>query len=224
MLPVYMRQRVTSAYELLELRLGIVVRLLGACMFVTLRLVWMSMLIFLAATAMSVMMGIDFKWPLRAFDREWLTITELELIVLATGLVAVIYTSLGGLKAVVITDTMQTALLFGGALLVISPSPTTFRDSAGSQNYLAAELGYATYLSQQPFHARDLRGLLHDDDRLVCLHIGWRPGFRTALHVGEGRKCCPTSTGHAAMCGCHCQSDVGDGRLRPAQLLPGAQR
>ena len=42
------------------------------------------------------------------------------LIVLFTGFVAVIYTSLGGLQAVVITDFVQTTLLLGGALLVLA--------------------------------------------------------------------------------------------------------
>ena len=100
LLPVYMKQRVTSAYELLEARLGIGVRLLGATMFVLLRLIWMSLLVFLAARAMTVMMGIDPKW--------------IPMVVACTGLVAVIYTSLGGLQAVVITDLIQTILLFAG--------------------------------------------------------------------------------------------------------------
>ena len=105
LLPVYMENRVTSAYELLEKRLGLSIRLLGACMFLALRLVWMTLLMYLAAKAMTVMMGIDSRWI------PW--------VVLATGMVSVIYTSLGGLRAVVITDFMQTVLLLGGAILVI---------------------------------------------------------------------------------------------------------
>jgi len=104
--PLYMRQRVTSAYELLEAKLGVGIRLLGASMFILLRLVWMSLLIYLASMAMTVMMGVDEKW--------------IPLIVLITGFVAVAYTSLGGLQAVVITDLVQTILLFGGALTVIA--------------------------------------------------------------------------------------------------------
>ena len=104
-LPVYMNQRVTSAYELLEAKLGGSVRLLGASMFIALRLVWMALLVYLTAKAMSIMMGLDPKW--------------VPAIALAAGFVAVIYTSIGGLQAVVITDCMQTVLLFGGALLVI---------------------------------------------------------------------------------------------------------
>ena len=105
LLPVYMKQRVTSAYELLEDRLGPEIRTLGALMFITLRLVWMSLLIYMTASAMTVMLGVGEEMI------PW--------IALVTGLVAVIYyTSLGGLRAVVITDFLQTVLLFGGALLV----------------------------------------------------------------------------------------------------------
>jgi len=106
LLPVYMKHRVTSAYELLENKLGISIRLLGVFMFLALRLIWMSLLVFLAAKAMIVMIGVDEKW--------------IPVIVLVTGIVSVTYTTLGGLKAVVITDLIQTILLFGGALLVIA--------------------------------------------------------------------------------------------------------
>lgn len=109
LIPVYMRQRVTSAYALLEKNLGLSVRLLGAVMFVSLRLVWMSLLVYLTAKAMTIMLGIPDDEQAR-----WI-----PWIVLATGFVAVTYTSLGGLRAVVVTDFMQTLLLYGGALLVI---------------------------------------------------------------------------------------------------------
>jgi solute:Na+ symporter, SSS family len=104
-LPVYMRQQVTSAYELLEERLGVSVRLLGASMFLLLRLVWMALLVYLTAKAIAIMIGA----PEAA----------IPLIVMVTGFFAIVYTSLGGLRAVVITDLMQTILLYGGALLVI---------------------------------------------------------------------------------------------------------
>ncbi|MBD16559.1 MAG: sodium-coupled permease [Planctomycetaceae bacterium] len=105
LLPVYMKHRVTSAYELLEVRLGLSIRLLGAVMFLVLRLFWMSLLIYLAAKAMTVMLGVGTQ--------------HIQTVVLCTGIVAVIYTSIGGLRAVVITDLMQTILLLGGAMLVI---------------------------------------------------------------------------------------------------------
>lgn len=105
LLPVYMKQRVTSAYELLEERLGLSIRLLGAAMFVILRLIWMSLLIYLTAKALTIMLGVGED--------------QIPKIALATGFVAVVYTSLGGLRAVIITDLIQTLLLYGGALLVL---------------------------------------------------------------------------------------------------------
>jgi len=62
-------------------------------------------LIYLTAAALTTMLGVSEKY--------------IPLIALVTGFVAVIYTSLGGLQAVVITDFMQTVLLYGGALLVL---------------------------------------------------------------------------------------------------------
>ena len=105
LIPVYMRRRVTSMYELLEERLGLGIRMLGAGLFVILRLVWMSLLIYLAGQAMVVMLGVGDEW--------------IPAVVFVTGFVAVVYASLGGLRAVVITDFFQTLLMLGGALLVI---------------------------------------------------------------------------------------------------------
>jgi SSS family solute:Na+ symporter len=65
----------------------------------------MSLLILLTAKALVVMLGLGE--------------TYIPIVVLITGFVAVIYTSLGGLRAVVITDLMQTILLYGGAVMVI---------------------------------------------------------------------------------------------------------
>ncbi len=106
LIPVYMKNRANSAYELLEARLGLSVRLLGATMFLMLRLVWMTLLVYLAGKALADMMHVSASW--------------VPLIVAVTGGVSLIYTTMGGLRAVVITDFMQTILLFGGALLVIA--------------------------------------------------------------------------------------------------------
>jgi len=137
MLPYYMKHRVTSAYELLEVRLGYEFRVLGACLFLILRLIWMSVLLKFAGDAMVTMLDVDPKWNL--------------LIVAIIGLVAIIYTSLGGLQAVVITDLIQTILLYGGALTVLgivtwnfggfSWIPTEWPDEWKSQPVLPESLG-----------------------------------------------------------------------------------
>lgn len=105
-LPVYMKQRVTSAYELLENQLGRNVRLLGCSMFLMLRLVWMSLMIFMTSKALAIMVDVDEDW--------------VPLIIVVTSVFSIAYTTLGGIRAVVITDFIQTVLLYGGALLVIA--------------------------------------------------------------------------------------------------------
>jgi len=105
-LPVYMRQRVTSAYELLEAKLGASIRMLGVTMFLLLRLVWMAVLVSMTADALQAVLGVDEKWT--------------PLIAIVTGAFAITYASIGGMRAVVVTDLMQTILLYGGALLVIA--------------------------------------------------------------------------------------------------------
>ncbi|WP_145346663.1 sodium:solute symporter family transporter [Rosistilla ulvae] len=106
LLPVYMRQRTTSAYELLENKLGLSVRLLGACLFIVLRIVWMSLLIYLSAKAMTVMLGIGEEW--------------IPGLVVATGVATIIYTSMGGFRAVIITDFLQACFLLAGILCVLA--------------------------------------------------------------------------------------------------------
>ncbi|MBM3853705.1 MAG: sodium-coupled permease [Verrucomicrobia bacterium] len=104
-LPVYMRNRVTSAYELLEQRLGLSVRLLTAAMFLVLRLTWISLLTYMTAKVTAVLVGVGEEM--------------VPAIVVATMIVTVVYTSMGGLRAGVIVDLMKSILLYGGALLVI---------------------------------------------------------------------------------------------------------
>ncbi|MES2694575.1 MAG: sodium-coupled permease [Verrucomicrobiota bacterium] len=104
-LPAIMRQRVTSAYELLEARLGTTGRLLGALLFVKLRLVWMGLLVYVSSTAIAVIVGVEPKW--------------VPLVSVVIGIVPLIYTSMGGLRAVVLANVAQFFLLFMGAVVTI---------------------------------------------------------------------------------------------------------
>ena len=105
LIPVFMKYRVTSAYEILEMRLGVGARLTGAVMFIALRLIWMSLLIYFASKALLAILDLEDGW--------------LFAVTLGTGVVAITYSTLGGLRAVVVTDMVQFILLFGGAVLVI---------------------------------------------------------------------------------------------------------
>ncbi len=106
LIPLIMRQPVTSAYEILEMRFGLGVRMMGSCFFLALRLFWMSLVIFATANAILVpVLG------LRPETAPW--------VCAVLGLVTIAYTSMGGLRAVVLTDVVQVFILFGGAALVL---------------------------------------------------------------------------------------------------------
>ena len=109
LMPALRKRRVITAYELLEERLGYGIRALGAAMFVVMRLIWMSVLIYMASKATTIIFGIP-----DADQAKWI-----PWIALGIGSVAVIYSSMGGMRAVIVTDIAQTTILFGGALLVL---------------------------------------------------------------------------------------------------------
>jgi SSS family solute:Na+ symporter len=106
MIPFIMRLRVTSAYEILELRLGPGVRTLGSLLFLCLRLMWMSVIVYATTSRVLVpLLGLD---PSR---------TPLVCAILA--FVTIAYTAMGGLRAVVITDLIQSAILLGAAIITV---------------------------------------------------------------------------------------------------------
>jgi SSS family solute:Na+ symporter len=106
MVPFIMRMKVTSAYEILELRLGPEVRTVGSLLFLLLRLLWMSVIVYAATTKVLV--------PLLGLDPRT---TPIVCGLLAV--VTVVYTTMGGLRAVVITDLIQSAILFGAAIATV---------------------------------------------------------------------------------------------------------
>jgi SSS family solute:Na+ symporter len=106
LIPRIMALKITSANELLEAHLGVGVRTLGAVFFLAMRLAWMAVIIF--ATTDKILV------PLLGLDHS-LT----PLVCAALGLITVIYTSMGGMRAVVATDVVQTCILFGGAILTL---------------------------------------------------------------------------------------------------------
>ncbi len=105
-IPAIMQFKVTSAYEILEERLGLSVRMLGAFFFLALRMMWMAVIIY--ATSDKVLV------PLLGWDER-----ATPIVCAVLGLVTLAYTSMGGLRAVVMTDVAQTLILFGGAGLTL---------------------------------------------------------------------------------------------------------
>jgi SSS family solute:Na+ symporter len=106
MIPFIMRLKVTSAYEILEARLGPGVRTLGSMLFLLLRLMWMSVIVY--ATASKVLV------PLLGLNP-----TMTPVVCAALAAVTIIYTAMGGLRAVVVTDVIQSVILCGAAIATV---------------------------------------------------------------------------------------------------------
>uniref|UniRef100_H3DPS1 Sodium-dependent multivitamin transporter n=1 Tax=Tetraodon nigroviridis TaxID=99883 RepID=H3DPS1_TETNG len=103
-IPVLYRLRLSSAYQYLELRFSKPVRICGTLTFIfpDEKVVYMGVCVYAPASALNAVTGF-----------------ELWGAVLATGLVCTLYTTLGGLKAVIWTDVFQTGVMFAGQLAVI---------------------------------------------------------------------------------------------------------
>ncbi|XP_061668525.1 solute carrier family 5 member 6a [Syngnathoides biaculeatus] len=101
-IPVFYRLRLSSAYEYLELRFNKTVRICGTLTFIFQMVIYMGVVLYAPALALNAVTGFDL-WGA----------------VLAMGLVCTLYTSLGGLKAVMWTDVFQTVVMFAGQLAVI---------------------------------------------------------------------------------------------------------
>lgn len=101
-LPLFRRLEITTAYEYLEQRFNLAVRLFGSASFITFQLVRMAVVIFLPALALAAITGID-----------------VYACILILGLLSTLYTVIGGMEAVIWTDVLQTVVLVGGMLLAV---------------------------------------------------------------------------------------------------------
>lgn len=102
-IPCFMRLRLTSAYEYLELRFDARTRWLGSTLFLFLRLGWMAMVLYTASLALARMTHVPMVW-----------------VIGVVGVAATIFTCLGGIKAVIWTDVLQAVMLFGGVFVIIA--------------------------------------------------------------------------------------------------------
>jgi len=101
-LPFFRRLHVTTAYEYLERRFSLAVRLFGSLSFIVFQLGRMAIVVYLPAIALSEVTGLD-----------------INLAIVIMGVLATIYTVLGGMEAVIWTDVMQVFVLVGGMLVAI---------------------------------------------------------------------------------------------------------
>jgi SSS family transporter len=106
LIPKFVSMNVTSAYEILEIKLGKGSRGLASIFFLSLRYLWMSTIIYATVDIALV--------PILGLDERIVPLMSIILV-----LITVLYTSMGGLKAVVLTDFMQSMIMFLGVVLTI---------------------------------------------------------------------------------------------------------
>lgn len=145
-IPFYRRTASYSAYAFLENKFGPRVRKLAAGIFVAWRMAWMAVILYAPCIFLASMMHMDYR-----------------LLVIAIGLATLTYTMTGGMRAIVWTDVVQSAIILGTAaacLIIIS-----------------RETGSFTSICQ---HAADLRILapFYPFDKNI---LSWDPRTRITL-------------------------------------------
>lgn len=99
-LPFYRRLNVTSAYEYLELRFSYPIRLMGSVMFIIMQLGRLGIILLLPSLALYVVTGMN-----------------VFVCIILMGVLATIYTVMGGIEAVIWTDVIQVVVLVVGAFI-----------------------------------------------------------------------------------------------------------
>ena len=107
-LPVHDELRVTTSYEYLEMRFNKAVRILASLLFCLQMLLYMGIVVYAPALALIQVTGL-----LNGVQYD------VELACTVIFVVCMFYTSIGGIKAVIWTDTFQAVCMFGSFLAII---------------------------------------------------------------------------------------------------------
>ncbi|XP_017784801.1 PREDICTED: sodium-coupled monocarboxylate transporter 2-like [Nicrophorus vespilloides] len=101
-LPVYMKLRLTSTFEYLQLRFSPNTRYLASGLYILQMVLYTSVAVYAPALALSRVTGLN-----------------VYLAVSVVYVVCIFYASQGGMKAVIMTDTFQAGVLLGSILLIV---------------------------------------------------------------------------------------------------------
>lgn len=101
-LPVFHNLQLTSTYQYLQTRFDKRMRLFGSVLFTIATMAWLPIVIYVPALAFNQVTGVN-----------------VHLITPLVCIICIFYTCVGGLKAVVWTDVIQTVMMFGAMMLII---------------------------------------------------------------------------------------------------------
>ncbi|XKL67589.1 hypothetical protein PGB90_003080 [Kerria lacca] len=101
-LPVLFKNNTVSVYEYLEKRFGRPTRLLASFAFTIQMILYMGIVHYAPALAVEAVTGIPQEWS-----------------IILVGMICIFYSTIGGVKAVIITDIFQTFLMFASVYAII---------------------------------------------------------------------------------------------------------
>ncbi len=101
-IPFYRKLNVTTAYEYLEKRYNLTIRLLGSISFIFFQIGRMGVVLLLPSLALNVVTGMD-----------------VFLCIILMGIISLVYTLMGGIEAVIWTDVIQVIVLLFGAVVAL---------------------------------------------------------------------------------------------------------
>jgi len=102
LMPFFYRARFISVYQYLGERFSQPVRLLASGLFIFRVVLWLALATYAPAIALQAATGMPIATS-----------------ILLTGILTTMYTMMGGMKAVIVTDVMQFFVLFGGQLAIV---------------------------------------------------------------------------------------------------------
>ncbi len=113
-IPFYHRLRLTSVYELLETAFDRRVRRLAACIFISWRIAWASLVLYALTLVIGRLSGLN-----------------TYLLIAALGMLTTIYTATGGMRTVMITDVVQVLILIAALAVALSVTTGAFSGFSG---------------------------------------------------------------------------------------------
>ena len=101
-IPFYRKLNITTAYEYLEKRFNVYIRLIGSICFIIYQIGRIGIVLFLPSLALNLIIGIDIFFCISII-----------------GIISLVYTLIGGIEAVIWTDVMQVIILLGGVIISV---------------------------------------------------------------------------------------------------------
>ena len=145
-LPFFRRLNITTAYEYLEKRFNVVIRMFGSTSFILFQLARMGVVVYLPALALATVVGID-----------------IYLAIILMGILAIVYTVMGGIEAVIWTDVIQVIVLMGGLVIGLV--------------YIAIDIGDVGYIFNTAYNDGKLQ--------MVDLRWSWTEVVTWSLFLGS---------------------------------------